>query len=597
VSQKIAILRAQPGDKGSRRLGDTFLLRDLVVVFAVGVFVVALLQRVGVPSIAGFIIAGLLLGPKSLGLIQSTHQVETIAEVGVVFLLFGIGLELSLDRLRRLWRPVLIGGALQVGLTLAIVTAIARLLGQPPGRAVFLGCMIAVSSTAIVLRGLETRGEIDAPHGRLTLGILVFQDLSVVPMMLAIPLLAATSAPGSSPWLALPKSFGVLAGVLIAARIVVPRVLHLVAHTRQKALFLLTVFLVCLGTAWIVSHAGVSLALGAFLAGLVVAGSQYRHQALADLIPFREVFTSFFFVSMGMLLDPVVVAHNLGSVLGLFSAIVLGKFVIVVFMGMIMRLPLRVCVLAGAALAQGGEFSFILSRAAEGTGLFEGPLAANITAAIVLSMLVTPVALILGPHIAAGLGRSRVLTQMMGVRTCADIPEACTTFEGHVIIAGYGIAGRDLAHALRDRRIPYVMVDLNPENVRRADRAGEPVFFGDVTSAKVLEYLGVERAAELVLVINDPNAAATAIRSARSIAPDLAILVRTRYVGEVEDLLRAGATDAIAAELEASAEVTARVLERHGVHRDDVDEHLCRIRKRRSETGLSTPGEESEAGR
>jgi CPA2 family monovalent cation:H+ antiporter-2 len=544
-------------------MSDFTFLRDLVVVFSVGVAVVAALRRIGAPSISGFIVAGILLGPRSLGLVSDPHQVELLAEVGIVLLLFGIGIEMSQKRLARLWKPILTGGSLQVGFTVLITLAITRVFGLPARQGMFLGFLAAVSSTAIVLRGLDLRGELDAPHGRLALGILVFQDLCVVPMVLAIPLLAAAHTSGVSHWGALLEALVVLAGVLLAARVIVPRGLHLVARGHQRDLFLLSVLLICLGTAWIVSLAGISLALGAFLAGLVISGSEYRHQALADLVPFREVFTIFFFVSMGMLFDPGVMIRNPAQVFGLFGAIVVGKFLIVFFVAAVMKLSLRVCALTGVALSQVGEFSFVLVREASGTGLFHGTLASSFFDATILSMLITPVALAVGPHVAAGLGKSRTLTRMLQVPVCADCQESFETLADHVIIAGYGITGQNLARSLQARNVPYVIADLNPENVRQAAAMGEPAFYGDVTSLDVLKHLGVADAKEVVLVINDPDAAARAVRAVRKIAPRVHVLVRSRYVDDLDDLVTAGSTEVIAAELEAADEVTRRVLSRH----------------------------------
>ena len=282
---------------------DPGFLKDLVIVLGAAVVVVALLRRVGVPSIAGFILTGILAGPTALGLVDDTHQVELLAEVGVVLLLFGIGLELAVDRLRRLWKAVLLGGGIQVSVTLGCTAVLARAFGLAPGTAVFLGCVIAVSSTAVVLRALSARGELDAPHGRLAVGILVFQDLCVVPMILAVPLLAGDDSSPREILLAIGTAVAVLVGVLVAASFLVPRLLAFVARTRERELFILTVFLVCFGTTWALSLAGISLALGAFLAGLIVAGSEFRHQAMADLIPARDILASLFFVSVGMLLD------------------------------------------------------------------------------------------------------------------------------------------------------------------------------------------------------------------------------------------------------------------------------------------------------
>ena len=559
------------------------LLKDLIIVFVLAVSVVLLLRRVRVPAIAGFILAGVIAGPHALRVVTDTHDVEVLAEIGVALLLFGIGLELSLDRMRRLWRLVIFGGAIQVGVTILAVVVIGRLFGLGLRSSIFVGCVVAVSSTAIVLSGLRVRGELDAPHGRFTLGILVFQDLCVVPMILVIPLLASDGGPTGDILGALVKAALLLVGVLVAARIVVPRVLHVVAQARQRDLFVLSVFLICIGTAWIVSIAGVPVALGAFLGGLVVSGSAYRHQALSDLIPFREVFASLFFVSIGMLLDPVAVVANALPVLALLGAIVTGKFMIVLTTGLVLRLPIRPSILAGTSLAQVGEFSFVLMTAAMGYDVIGEPLVSNLSVAIILSMLITPMFIALGPPLAAGVGRVPVVTRHLKVRTPDDLALHESGLRDHVIIAGFGFTGQELAMSLKNVGIPYVIVDMNADAVRRASEQGEPACFGDVTSAEVLRSLELAKAREFVLVINDPGAARRALRVARHTAPHVPVFVRAQYALDVEGLVAAGASEVIVAELEASAAVTERLLERHHVRSDAVDSELERMRERQTD--------------
>ncbi len=538
---------------------ELVFLQDLVVILAAAVAVVALLRRLHVPSIAGFIVAGTVVGPHALALVQDLHQVEVFAELGVVLLLFGIGLELSLDRVRRLWRLILLGGGVQVVATVLVVTGLSVLLGREIRSGVVLGFIIAVSSTAIVLRGLSSRGELETPHGRLALGILVFQDLCVVPMVLVIPSLGDSAGDDTMFWVPLLTSVVVIAGVLVAARIVVPRFLDAIAGTRQRDLFVLSVFLICFGTAWAVSIAGVSLALGAFLAGLVVSGGRYREQAISDLVPLRDVLTSVFFVAIGMLLDLRNVLEHLVPILGLFVAIIAGKFIIIFLTASVSRLPLRVGVLTAASLAQVGEFSFVLLLAANGTGLVEEPLASNLTVAIILTMLVTPFGIALGPHLAGGMGKLGPLTRLLEVRTTAEMRET-QALRNHVIIAGYGLTGRSLARSLAEVGTPYIIVDLNTENVRDAGQQGEPACFGDVTSAEVLEHLGVADATALIIAINDPDATARATSAARRAAPDLRITVRTTFAADVKSLEEAGANDVIAAETAAAGIITDRVL-------------------------------------
>lgn len=561
-------------------MNEAVFLKDLVIIFAVGVIVVALLHRIKIPAIAGFIVAGMLIGPHGFGLIADLHQVEILAEIGVALLLFGIGLELSLDKIKRLWRPTMIGGTVQVGLSILASYIVARAFDLPTATAVFIGFIVAVSSTAIVLRGLEARGEIDAPHGRLTLGILIFQDMCVVPMMLAIPILGGEAGELSEIALTLGTALLIVILVVLASRLIVPRVLKIIARTRQRHLFIMAVLLICLGTAWLTSRVGVSLALGAFLAGVVVAGSEYRHQALADLISFKEIFTSLFFVSIGMLLIPEFILDRFGTILVLLAAVLVGKFLIVFLTAMILRLPLRVAILSSAALAQIGEFSFMLIGASKGFGLLDFETSGLIIAAAILSMLITPFALALGPHLAAGAGKMKAINNLMKIRSVDEAVSETERLRDHVIIGGYGFAGRDLASALRNCGVPYVIIDINDENVRRARRNKESVYFGDITSGEVLEHLGIHRAREMVIAINDPDAVGRTIRAARQIVPELHIIARTNYIRDVENLLSAGASEIVPAELEAAIELTERVLTRHRVQNDKIKAECERIENR-----------------
>lgn len=574
------------------------LLKDLVLILVVAVAVALALRRVGVPSIAGFIVAGILVGPRAIGLVDDTHDVELLAEIGVVLLLFSIGMELSLEKVRRLWKPILVGGSLQMGLTIGLAAWIATAFSLGWRQGIFIGFMVAVSSTAIVLRGLEYRGTIDAPHGRFALGVLVFQDLSVVPMMLAIPLLGQTGGAGWQPVIALGIAAAVIVGVLLLSKLLVPRLLHMVALAGQRDLFVLVVLLICVGTAWIVSLVGVSLALGAFLAGLVVAGSDYRSQALGDLIPFREVLASLFFVSVGMLLDPGVLVRSPIPVLGMLGGLLIAKFVIVAVVGLLIGLPLRVSLTTGMTLAHGGEFMFVLLNAAHGTGLVGGHIAAQLVAATILSMLVTPVLMHVSPRLATGISDMWLFRWIGRNRRAQDADRVSETNElrDHVIIAGYGVAGESLSEAMREQGLPYVIVDLNAETIKLLAMQGEPAFFGDVTNVEILEQLGIHHAKELVITINDPEAARRAVSSARDLAPNLPILVRVRYVGEVQALLDAGATHVVPSEYESTIEIISRVLTRHGVPGERVQSLIeamharCRVRNTAEQTALPVGG-------
>ena len=558
-------------------------LRDIIVILGLAVVIVTIFHRFKLPSIAGFILAGIFAGPQGFGLVNDIHQVEIFAEIGVALLLFGIGLELSLEKLRRLWKLVLAGGFLQVGLSISAAFIVSKLWDLPNNTAIFIGFLVALSSTAIVLRELQQRGEVDAPHGRLTLGILVFQDFSVIPMILVIPLLSGAGSSTGDLLSALVRACIIIVGVLFAARIIIPRVLNIIARTRQRHLFIMAVFLICIGTAWIISSAGVSLAIGAFLAGLIVAESEYRHQALADLIPFREVFASFFFVSVGMLLAPGIIIENIILILVLLVAIMTGKFVIVLITAAIIRMPLRVCLMAAISLAQVGEFSLILSHAAQGTGLLEKSLETNLISAAILSMFITPFAMSLSPYIAARAGRFRVLSRLLKVAATKDAFDDVRTIRNHIIVGGYGFAGQELSQTLDECGIRYIIVDLNVENVWRASHKGRLAYFGDITSPEVLERLGIMHAKELVVLINDPGAAERAVKVARSLVQNLYIVVRTSYLLDIEPLLASGADEVIPAEREAAVEVASLLLNRYKIEPRQIAKHCSRIRSRHEE--------------
>jgi len=545
-------------------------LKDLVIILGVAIIVVVLFHKLKLPSIAGFILSGILVGPQGLGLINDVYQVEVLAEIGVALLLFGIGLELALKKLKRLWKLALAGGILQVGLTALASYAICRMAGMDTDTAIFIGFVVALSSTAIVLRGLQQRGEVDAPHGRLILGILVFQDFSVVPIMLVIPLLAGADLGAGDFLVTLLKSLGIVVAVLLSAILIVPRILKYVAQTRQRQLFILSVFVVCLGTAWLVTKSGASLAIGAFLAGLVVAGSEYRHQAMADMISFRDVFASLFFVSVGMLLSPGVIMKNLVPIIGILGGILIGKSAIVFITALLMRMPLRVALIAGLGLAQVGEFSFVLLYAVQDSGLLEKSVESSIVSAAILSMFITPFVMSFGPKLAAGLGKFTKLKNMIEVDSVEDVSDEVCRMCGHVIVAGYGFAGRELSQVLEKHNIPFVVVDLNMENVKEASQETETAVYGDITSEDVLGQLGIETASELVLLINDPGASEHAVRVARRIAPRLFITVRTTYLLDIDPLIAAGANEVIPAEREAAVQVASQVLKRHQVDSEKI---------------------------
>jgi monovalent cation:H+ antiporter-2, CPA2 family len=556
------------------------VLEDLAIIFAVSLVIVLVFHRFKLPALPGFIVAGVLLGPHALGLVSDAHQVESLAEVGVILLLFTIGIEFSLSRLREMGRQVVAGGGAQVGLTVALAAALAMAgggLAWPV--ALLIGFLVALSSTAIVLKGLADQGEIDAPHGRLATGVLVFQDLCVVPMMLVLPFLAGRSSGGAVGLvIALGKAVLVVIGVLVLARSVVPRALALILQTRSRELFLIAVILVGTLTALGTAAAGASLALGAFLAGLVISESDYGHQAMAELLPFRDVFISLFFVTVGMLVEvgflrdhPVLALSGVAVIMG-------GKALLAAVGPLLLGYSGRVALLAGLAVAQIGEFSFVLAREGRGAGLLPEDLYQTFLAVAVPTMLLTPFLLQGGPTIVEQLERVIPLDRWLpGLRRQA-IAAGDQPLTDHVIIAGYGLNGRNLAAALRAIQAPYLIVELNAQTVQQARAQGEPAFYGDATREEILRALGVERARMFVVAISDPTATRRMVRVARSLNPRLHIIARTRYVAEIPELTRLGADSVIPEEFETSIEIFARVLARYDVPRQEIDRLVNQIR-------------------
>ncbi|MDP6037142.1 MAG: cation:proton antiporter, partial [Candidatus Latescibacteria bacterium] len=361
-------------DKENRNM-QIPLLNDIVIIFGLAIAVLFICYRLRVPAVVGFLLTGILVGPYGFGLVKAVHEVEVLAEIGIVLLLFTIGIEFSFERLLQIRKSVLMGGSLQVLLTFLATLFISKRFGQAFGEAVFIGFLVALSSTAIVLKLIQERAEVDSPHGRTTLGILIFQDIIIVPMILVTPLLAgATGNLVETLFVLLGKGIGIILLVMISAKWIVPRVLYQIARTRNQEVFLLSVVVIGLGVAWLTSMAGLSLALGAFLAGLIISESEYSHQALGNILPFRDVFTSFFFVSIGMLLDVGFLFQQPVTIVLIALGVLVLKSSIAFFVTVLLGLPFRTAILVGMALSQVGEFSFILSR----TGVEHGLLTGNI---------------------------------------------------------------------------------------------------------------------------------------------------------------------------------------------------------------------------
>jgi K+:H+ antiporter len=536
------------------------LLQELVLVYAVALALLVVGGRARVPPIVALILAGVVTGPAGLRIVATRTDVDVLAEIGIALLLFTAGLDFSVAGLRRTWHRIVVGGTAQMVVTAAIVMVIAAALGETGARRLFvIGVCIALSSTAIVIKELTRHNQAHAPHGQLAIGVLLLQDLAVVVLLVLTPVLFNREgvASGASLMTAVLRVTLVLAGVAIVARVVLPALVRAVSATSREA-FSLVVLLASIGTAWLTSLAGLSMAVGAFLAGLVLAESEVSHQVHAEVRPLRDLLASLFFISVGMLVDPATLAGEVPLLVGLAALILIVKA-----LGAIVALgatgtPLRVAVAASVALSQIGEFSLLFGGSARAAGLFTQADWQPLLGASILTMMVAPGLVFLAPAFGA-----RVAAWWQPAMPAE--PSGTHGRHGHVVILGYGAGGRLVARAVKDIGVPFVALDLNGQTVQEAAAAGEPLVYADVTSPDALEAAGVRDAAAVVAVLSDPDATERAIRSVRTLSATVPIVARTRYRLETDRLRRAGATVAIAEEIEASFEVLAQLLARLAV--------------------------------
>jgi CPA2 family monovalent cation:H+ antiporter-2 len=577
-------------------MSDPNFLRELVIVLTATIAIVFVFQKLRLPNIVGFLLTGVIIGPHGFQLIQSVDQVESLAEIGVVLLLFTIGLEFSLETILSVQRRVVWAGLLQVVLTTLVVLAVARLLGASVEVGLFYGFLVSLSSTAIVLRIYHDRGEINSLQGRLASGLLLFQDLCVVPMMLLLPVLAGSGQDSIFliVWV-LAKSLITLVVIVWTARKLLPRLLHQVALLRNREIFVLFVVLVCFGTAWLTSESGLSLALGALVAGLVISESELSHQIVADILPLRDCFSGIFFISIGMLLNLGLLSQDFRiTLLELLLMIGIKSMVLFAVFWWLYR-SIRLGVVLGLGLAQIGEFSFVLAKAGINFKLLSPADGQIFLAASILSMMATPF-LIQWAH-AWAFGFEGLFKDIGFNHSTSGAANETASATGHVIVVGYGLNGQNLARVLKEVSIPYRVLEMDPDLVRSAKAGGEPISFGDGTRPELLQQVGIDKARILVAAISDPAATARLVSQARRLRTDLYIIVRTRYVAEIDHLYRLGANQVIPEEFETSVEIFARVLQEYHIPRNVISLQVDLIRREHYGTlrGIRLQGKQLDA--
>jgi CPA2 family monovalent cation:H+ antiporter-2 len=572
-------------DDALRKCHDCFMeemifLRSLVIILGISAFVVFALHRLKIPSVVGFLLAGMLLGPHGLNVVKDLHIIQSLAEIGVVLLLFTIGLEFSLSRFLKMKMEVFGIGGLQVLFTIFFTAFMAyQFFGiSERSTAIFLGFLVALSSTAIVMKLLSDKAEIDSPHGRISIGTLIFQDLCVVPFMLFIPILEGGAGLGEI-MLATGKAAAIIAVVLFSARWVVPFLLHQIVRTRNRELFVLSILIICFGIAFITSEFGLSLALGAFLAGLVISESEYSYEAISTILPFKDSFTGLFFISVGMLMNMTYFINNLPLVLVLFAGIILLKFVCCFSPMYILKRPLRISIQSSLDLAQVGEFSFVLAVAGLSAGLISRDIYQGFLSAAILTMLLTPFVMQMSPLLAGRMSSHNLLVRLERLRSLSEHDEYPARRSGHIIVVGFGLNGRNLTKVLREVEIPYVILELNINTVKEMKEQGEPIYFGDASKVEVLHRTGVKTARILVVAISDPATSRNIVKTARMENSELFIIARTRYSSEVDELIKLGADEVIPEEFETSVEIFSRVLNQYQIPKNEIFNYADMIRE------------------
>ncbi len=552
---------------------------ELATAFGIAVVVVYLCHLIKISPIVGFLLTGILTGPKILGIVKSAKVIEEVAEIGVILLMFTIGIEFSVRNLLRIKWLILFAGSSQFflvgGATSLIVFALtdARL-------GILSGALVALSSTAIVLKIMESKAMVESPHGKVSLAVLLFQDMVVIPLVVLLPILAGRSSGSKELLVLFFTGIGILVFAYIATRWVIPPILGLVVRTRIRELFLLTILVLCVLIPWLCNKAGLSMALGAFLAGLILSDSEYAHQALASSLPFRDLFTSIFFMSIGMLLDVSYVLASLGQVFLVTVLVVILKFLFNTLSLLIVGNPIKTALLSGIFLCQIGEFSFVLSKIGLDLGILEREVYSLFLGVAVLTMLLTPFGFKVGDYLMGFIDRfpfpSVLRHGWMGKHMVSS--RAGHQLKDHLIIVGFGFTGRTIARAARDLNIPYLILEMNPATVA-VERGREPIFFGDATQDMILKEAHIEEARAIAIAVPDPMAAEQITLLSKTMNPSLIVLVRTRFVSQINRLKELGAEEVIPEEFEGTIALLMRVLNAFSVPYQDIERLVAEARR------------------
>lgn len=537
---------------------------DILIFLVAAVVIVPVFQRLRTSPVLGYLAAGVLVGPHGLALIRDSDAAHTLAEFGVVFLLFMIGLELSIERLRTLGRYVFGLGFLQVLLTSIIIGAVAWALGANTAAAITIGSGLALSSTAFVLQLLAERGERATPHGTVSFAILLFQDLAIVPLLLLVNLLG--EGEGSflaAMTMAIAEAGGAMLLVIVGGRLILKPIYRIIADTGSGELFVAMTLLIVLGIGWLMSLVGISMVLGAFLAGLLLSETEYRHQVEADIRPFRGILLGLFFMTVGMSIDLALIQNELLKISLLVISLMAGKALVTALLCRAFGLPIGQSVRTGLLLSQGGEFGFILFLTAGLLGILTPDTTQILLAAITLTMVATPLMAFAGSQFSAYLAQRED-------PSVAGVEEIEETHQNHILIAGFGRVGLTVAKIFAARGIPYVAIDMDAKRIAACRAKGMPVFYGDASQIDILNAAGARHARGAVVTIDQPEAANHIVTALHAYFPELPIFARAKDLNHSQQLEKTGATQAVPETLEASLQLGATILTALGARSDDV---------------------------
>ena len=554
------------------------ILIDIVIIFAFSTAVNYLFTKIKIPTIIGYLLTGIIVGPSVLGILRSPHEIEFMAEIGIIILMFTIGLEFSLNHLIKIRKIVFFGGFLQLLLTAGIIMFFAMMYHINWQSSLFIGFLVALSSTALVLKILQERGELTSNYGRTVVGILVFQDIILIPLMLLTPMLGGKTAHiGMAMFILAVKSVGIVALVYVGNKWIMPKVLHLIALTKNKELFLMSILLVCLAVALLTSEMGMSLAFGAFLGGLMISRSEYSQDAFSHVLPFKDTFTSFFFVSIGMMLDLSFVFDHILLITATVLLVIAVKSIVAAGTAFILGHTFRGTIVVGLALAQIGEFSFILAKTGESFDILSSFYYQLFLSVTIMSMAASPFLIMISKPLATLMLRLPIPELMLkGLFPLQEIevPE----MQGHIVLIGKDSRSQNLSRMVRHMKLPYVSIVFDPADVRRRQLKGESVIYGDAMNEPILLKAHTQTAAIVVISIGENITALGVIERVRSMNQHAHIIVRSKYVTDIEDYYHMGANQVIPEEFETAIDLFELILKKRLLPEDDISSTISGIR-------------------